>query len=207
VCPCYRDRMTKYFDGTSAGGSGAEDDDTIDLELTESEIRGLSQAALIEESTRSPLPESNGPTSQVLRQAEVPKIHAPPKRRLRLTVVLSIATAALALLMAVPYLAATRTQQPVHAAAASVSIPTASEMPAPPTIEGVPVRFSNPFDATEVFEFPPGTSRAEARDAVADLLSSRARDRRSVWVKAPRRNKKTADRDTSVTITALAPRS
>jgi len=41
----------------------------------------------------------------------------------------------------------------------------------------VPVRYANPFDSTEVFEFPPGTSESEARDAVADRLLQRARER------------------------------
>jgi hypothetical protein len=35
----------------------------------------------------------------------------------------------------------------------------------------------NPFDRTEVFEFPPGTSSAEARSAVAVILMDRARAR------------------------------
>jgi hypothetical protein len=42
-----------------------------------------------------------------------------------------------------------------------------------------PVRFRNPFDSNEVFEFPPGTSYAEARDAVAAMLLKRAQERRS----------------------------
>jgi hypothetical protein len=46
-----------------------------------------------------------------------------------------------------------------------------------PAIEGPPVRFANPFDRSEIFEFPPGTTRAEARDAVADILMQRAQER------------------------------
>jgi hypothetical protein len=49
------------------------------------------------------------------------------------------------------------------------------EEPAQP----VPVKFTNPFDANEVFEFPPGTSETEARDAVASMLLERARERRN----------------------------
>jgi hypothetical protein len=45
--------------------------------------------------------------------------------------------------------------------------------------QGTPVRINNAFDATEVFEFPQGTSESEAREAVAELLLSRARDRRA----------------------------
>jgi hypothetical protein len=42
---------------------------------------------------------------------------------------------------------------------------------------GAPVTFANPFDAKEVFEFPAGTSEAEARDAVAEILMERAMER------------------------------
>jgi hypothetical protein len=44
--------------------------------------------------------------------------------------------------------------------------------------ESAPVRVKNPFDDSEVFEFPPGTSDVEARDAVADVLLKRALERR-----------------------------
>jgi hypothetical protein len=39
------------------------------------------------------------------------------------------------------------------------------------------VRIRNPFDASEIFEFSPGTSEAEARQSVAKILTQRARDR------------------------------
>ncbi len=60
--------------------------------------------------------------------------------------------------------------------------PAAPPTPPPAFIEEAksePVRFKNPFDANEVFEFPPGTSDAEARDAVASLLIRRAQERRT----------------------------
>lgn len=50
--------------------------------------------------------------------------------------------------------------------------------PAPQQLaEGAPVRFANPFDTDEVFEFPAGTTETEARDAVADVLMQRAMSR------------------------------
>lgn len=52
-------------------------------------------------------------------------------------------------------------------------------LPSAPSIERAAVRFVNPFDHTEVFEFPPGTSKAEAREKVADLLLKRARERQT----------------------------
>jgi len=46
-----------------------------------------------------------------------------------------------------------------------------------PAADQPPVRFTNPFDKTEVFEFPAGTTRAAARDAVAEILRERAQER------------------------------
>jgi hypothetical protein len=39
---------------------------------------------------------------------------------------------------------------------------------------GAPVRVANPFDSSEVFEFPYGTSEADAREAIAGFLMERA---------------------------------
>jgi hypothetical protein len=52
--------------------------------------------------------------------------------------------------------------------------PPADEPPAP---AAEPVLFKNPFDRTEVFEFPAGTTQQEARDAVAKVLMDRAHGR------------------------------
>lgn len=42
---------------------------------------------------------------------------------------------------------------------------------------GEPLRVANPFDASEVFEFPAGTSEADAREAIAGFLIERASNR------------------------------
>jgi hypothetical protein len=53
-----------------------------------------------------------------------------------------------------------------------------SQVPAStPKSEGKAVLFANPFDPNEVFEFPAGTSEAEARDAAAEILMARAMER------------------------------
>lgn len=66
---------------------------------------------------------------------------------------------------------------PVKHAVQNVRMPP-SQLPATsPRSEGKPVLFANPFDANEVFEFPAGTSEAEARDAVAAILMERAMER------------------------------
>lgn len=56
--------------------------------------------------------------------------------------------------------------------------PSQSQSPAlAPKSERKAVLFKNPFDANEVFEFPAGTSEAEAREAVAEILMERAMER------------------------------
>jgi hypothetical protein len=49
--------------------------------------------------------------------------------------------------------------------------------PPEPQPQAGPVRYANPFDSSEVFEFPAGTSRAAAREAVAEILLQRAVER------------------------------
>jgi hypothetical protein len=99
-------------------------------------------------------------------------------------------------------LSATAPPSPLPATAATAA------PPAPSTDQPATVRFVNPFDKKEVFEFPPGTSQADARDAVADLLAERARDRRGQLVKMPPRNGKTAaDSGAPVVASGVAPRS
>jgi hypothetical protein len=39
---------------------------------------------------------------------------------------------------------------------------------------GEPLRVANPFDSSEIFEFPAGTSEADAHEAVAGFLLERA---------------------------------
>lgn len=90
---------------------------------------------------------------------------------------------------------------------AAVTALTPTPVSGPSTDQPATVRFVNPFDKREVFEFPPGTSQADARDAVADLLADRARDRRGLLVKTPRRNGKTADSGAPVIASGIAPRS
>ena len=60
-----------------------------------------------------------------------------------------------------------------------VSTPATTAIAAAPAAipPGELVKFRNPFDAAEVFEFPVGTSRTDARDAVAQFLLQRACER------------------------------
>jgi hypothetical protein len=45
--------------------------------------------------------------------------------------------------------------------------------------QNLPTRFTNPFDASEVFEFPPGTTGDAARASVAETLLQRGRERQA----------------------------
>ena len=68
--------------------------------------------------------------------------------------------------------------------------------PAALSADSEPMRIKNPFDRTEAFEFPPGTSEAEAREAVTKLLMERAHDRLPVLAEASRRRGPTAKHGT-----------
>ena len=61
-----------------------------------------------------------------------------------------------------------------------------------PSPDSEAILIKNPFDRTEAFTFPPGTSKAEAREAVAKLLMERAHDRLPLLAESPHRRGVTA---------------
>lgn len=69
--------------------------------------------------------------------------------------------------------AATQAGTPQPAAKIPLSSATSQTM----FPEHSPTKFTNPFDASETFEFPAGTSEEDARDSVAEILFERARER------------------------------
>ena len=68
--------------------------------------------------------------------------------------------------------------RPPSSAAPVAQTLTPTTAVAEPAIAKPPVKFANPFDRSEIFQFPPGTTRQEARDAVAQILIDRASERR-----------------------------
>jgi len=68
--------------------------------------------------------------------------------------------------------------------------------PTAPSADSEAMLIKNPFDRTEAFEFPTGTSKAEAREAVAKLLMERAHDRLPLLAEASRRRGATAKHGT-----------
>ena len=102
------------------------------------------------------------------------------RRTARIDFVCNVTFAVAVLGMAVAFLwPATDRHPPALEAAVTRAAPLAKVPRAGPAEpKGAPVRIKNAFDSTEVFEFPTETSESEACEAVAELLLSRARDRR-----------------------------
>lgn len=71
----------------------------------------------------------------------------------------------------------------------AASSPTPTE---PAAAQNSPTRFINPFDASEAFEFPPGTTEDTARASVAEALLQRARERRTQIVGLKRGHRSTS---------------
>jgi hypothetical protein len=154
--------------------------DTIELELSAAQLQELSRAADAEQTA---IP----PTGNV----------AAPQRLRRYSpwATLAVAAAMSAISSGITYLATaraptSRTAEPHGFSQALVASPT-SQAALP---REVPVKFVNPFDAMETFEFPPGTSATDARDTVAELLLNRARDRQSA-AEMRLRGRKSAERE------------
>lgn len=103
------------------------------------------------------------------------RVGAMQQHKARILIGAAIA-AVLVVLGSVAHLAAK--PQPVPAPVIQAPLPPPPPPPAePPAAAAEPVLFKNPFDRTEVFEFPAGTTQQEARDAVAKLLMDRAHGR------------------------------
>lgn len=85
--------------------------------------------------------------------------------------------AALVVAGSIAHLAARQSRAPAVLVQASPEPPPPLPAQPPAPVAQEPVLLRNPFDRSEVFDFPPGTSEAEARDAVAKVLFERAQSR------------------------------
>jgi hypothetical protein len=152
--------------------SSAIGDDTIELQLTPEQLLELSRAAEEAESIAAFC--SPQPFVEVSPASGLPR-----SRHLSIAKMAASTIAYAAFAWWGASQLAGQPKAPVVAAARpAVVIPrtvlvTSSPQPA--------VRVINPFDATEVFEFPAGTSRAESREKVAQILWQRAHERQSQW--------------------------
>jgi len=157
---------------TTAGSAHDSSDDTIELELTGEQELALSRAA--EAARATARPDESGPV------LSVPESENFASRRVaRIDFVCNVTFAVAVLGIAVASLWPASDRHPPAPAVTSAA-PLAEVAPAGPAEpQGAPVQIRNAFDATEVFEFPHGTTESEAREAVAELLLSRGRDRRA----------------------------
>jgi hypothetical protein len=166
--------MIQGSEGPTASGSArGSSDDTIELELTGEQQLALSRAA----GTAGAAGRANE-SGPVVSEPEYDNFASTRTARIDSICNVTFAVAVLGIAVVSLWPASGR-----HAAAPAVvsAAPLAKVVPTPAPAEpqGAPVRIRNAFDATEVFEFPPGTSESEAREAVAELLLSRARERRA----------------------------
>jgi hypothetical protein len=108
------------------------------------------------------------------------EIHASP-RSYSTPILLTVAAIAIVGIFAHTLFSSVRPEIPLAAPPWSpVPEPEIEPEPIEPTEVAAPlppVRIRNAFDESEVFEFPGGTSKEDARRAVADILKRRALER------------------------------
>ena len=186
---CYSGCVTKPSERDPAEFADDTDEDTVELELSPEQSLALSRAAEEAYAAANPVESTHErapPASLSVQEAsEAPQPHRTARwgngmSSWMLGMGGVLATAVTIAIWAAAHRAAEpHRSTPTATIDVPVSTAPAATLPAHP--QQPPVRFTNPFDASEVFEFPPGTSETEARQAVAELLRQRARDR---WTQA-----------------------
>jgi hypothetical protein len=166
--------------------SSVSGDETIELELTPEQLSHLSQAAAeAAEPAAVQLP-------VVAAEEPVPPVFAAPPPLLTPGVEargqrwqpLALTKIAAVTLTYVAFAWWSASQLAAHPQppAVTAAIPPIVAHPVVPAASSAPVvKFVNPFDKTEVFEFPAGTTPAESREKVAQILMQRAQERQSKW--------------------------
>jgi hypothetical protein len=176
--------MTEGFEGRTTGLADDPDEDTIELELTREQLLGLAQAARAAHTT-APAAESTPGSAAPGPHAPKPRLQARGATRFSLWSLMCVA-AVVAITAVITWAAAQRAAErnpsapaaTSRAAAVTSAAPSVPAPAAPAESPGPPLQVRNPFDAMEVFEFPADTSESAAREAMAELLLQRARDRR-----------------------------
>jgi hypothetical protein len=169
--------MRDSIERDSAGLADDPNEDTIEFVLSPEELLSLSKAAAEAQSEPVPVDSADSPPLATPphpeASTETAKVNPQVRRRrMPFEAATVLAVTAIALASA----AYRNASPPARVTAGSSAVVSASAKTAPES-QGEPVRFRNPFDPSEVFEFPPGTSEAAARASVADLLLERGRGR------------------------------
>jgi hypothetical protein len=168
-------------------------DDTIELQLTPEQFRVLSEAAEQAELLDSPRTSAGATAGRIFPPYSpqlLPGSSASRARRWHQAPILKTVGAIVvyaglawwgaAQLAAQPQVPATLAGSATAASRPAVGVPRPVPMASAPQAA---VRVVNPFDATEVFEFPAGTTHAEGREKVAQILLQRAQERRGQWAR------------------------
>lgn len=178
-------------DGT-AGFDADMDEDTIEMMLTPADMSLLAQAAEEQQqAAQAAEPPSHAPTTDSILPSMSSQTTSTHNSASLARGALAGVAGALVIIIAITSLSSTRLETEVKPnplpespklvataqAGAAAAAPAASEASQPVVAEAQPLRFRNPFDKSEVFEFPAGTTVEEARASVADLLRQRAQDR------------------------------
>ena|SRR5688572_31373213 len=159
------------------GNQSADDE----VELTAEDLRALSVGS-INESLHNQIPPSTEVPANAMRQAD----SAVRKAISRVGLPVALIVAATGLAGGYPYLKGAGAG---HLSTSAVTQSLTQPQWATTKHEEEPVRFANPFDATEIFEFPADTTEAEAREAVAGFLIERAMYRQARVEPKPTRNR------------------
>jgi hypothetical protein len=186
--------MTRVPPGGTAYFDADPDEDTIEMVLTPADVRLLARAAEEQQRAASVAEPTPPPpaTDSILSSMPSQTTSTHNSASLARGALAGIA-AGLVIVVAIASLSTTRltsaakpnptpeTHKLVAASPAPAPAPTAAPATSEPSQAAVaqaqPLRFKNPFDKSEVFEFPAGTTLEEARASVADLLKQRAQDR------------------------------
>ena len=152
--------MTRASENDSAKFAYDTDDDTIELALTDEDVLALSRATEEERAGTSP-----GSAARISTDAYLRDLNARSRRWPR---IIASSVPGIVICIALGVVAQ-------RASLVTITAPSGAEQSAE-SLDSI-VRFSNPFDASEVFEFPPGTSDEQAHQSVAAILLQRAHDR------------------------------
>lgn len=156
---------------TTAALAQESSDDTIELELTREQGLALLRAA------EAAPPIRRAEESRPLLAVSTYENFA-SRRTARVDFVCNVTFAVAVLGVAAAFLWPASHRHPLAPAVARTAPPPAAVVrPVVAEPQGPPVRVTNAFDPKEVFEFPQGTTETDAREAVAELLLSRAHER------------------------------
>lgn len=174
--PLARFSITRKSEDDVGKFHDARYDDTVDLALTEEDILALTLAA--EEA--HPEAAEEHPEASRDKSPLIAKAADPTDENMRSGKWLRLLAASVSAIVIGTVLGAVWSVVADRSSPTTFRVSSAAARPA--SSADSRVRFSNPFDASEVFQFPPGTSDEQARRSVAAILAQRARDRQEAGV-------------------------